>query len=99
MSSIDLDPVYTPEEVAKYLRCSLGIVMSLVDRGVLKARVLTVGKKRMRRITRSALLEYISGADAEPQESEERSSTPKLARTDAVQLPRKRHFKPTKEVR
>lgn len=68
MSAIDIDKVYTPQEVAKFLRCSPWTVNAMIDRGALPAKILTVGKKKMRRVTRSALEKFIGTSNVPEQQ-------------------------------
>jgi len=56
-----LGPDLTREEVAAWLRCSLGTVDELVNRNVLKSYKLGADKRSARRIRRDSVLEVRDG--------------------------------------
>jgi hypothetical protein len=62
-----LDHVYTIQELADHLKVSPYTVASLIDSGRLKSlpNLSASTKKRIRRVTHSALLEFLS-QEAEP---------------------------------
>jgi len=62
-----LDRIYTVQELADHLKVSPYTVMALIDSGRLKSlpNLSSGTKKRIRRVTHSALLEFLSQA-AEP---------------------------------
>lgn len=55
--NVDLEPVYTVNEVADYLKCSIGTVYKLIDSGDIRSARIGTG---IIRVTESALREALS---------------------------------------
>ena len=66
-----LDRIYTVQELADHLRVSPSTVTSLIDSGRLKSlpNLSASDKKRIRRVTHSALLEFLN-LQSEPKRRE-----------------------------
>lgn len=74
MIEVDVDPLYTPAEIAECLKVRVDHVYDLIKAGRMRALNIGVGKKPTYRVRRSDYVAFVSAP--EPQEAPERAPAP-----------------------